>query len=243
MLVNPLVNAVKFTSEGGVVGLEVTQEGHEWLRFTVWDTGIGVPPDKLGELFKPFVQVDSSLSRQYTGTGLGLALVHRLAELHGGGVAVESELGKGSSFSFTIPIQPIQKVLPPKPENRDGQHRPSPVDASMALTILLVEDNEINLLVTQDYLVNKGYKVITAVNGLDALEQARSHQPGFVLMDIQMPGMDGLEAIRQLRTLPEFAMVPIIALTALAMPGDRERCLDAGANEYLTKPLSLQLLT
>lgn len=110
------------------------------------------------------------------------------------------------------------------------------------MRVLLVEDNEINRVVTQDYLVDKGYDVITALNGFEALEQARHHQPELILMDVQMPGMDGLEAIRQLRTIPEFVTTPIIAVTALAMPGDRERCLEAGANEYLTKPLSLKVL-
>ncbi|MBP8002478.1 MAG: PAS domain S-box protein [Chloroflexi bacterium] len=243
MLVNLLGNAVKFTPVGGVIGLEVIQLGDEALRFTVWDTGIGVPQDKLGELFKPFVQLDSSLARQYSGTGLGLALVHRLAELHGGGVMVESELGKGSRFSFTIPLQLIQKVAPSTSETHDGlQHAPRRSKTS-TLTVLLVEDNEINRLVTQDYLLDKGYKVVTALNGFDALEQAHIHQPQMILMDIQMPEMDGLEAIQRLRAMPAFATVPIIALTALAMPGDRERCLQAGANEYLSKPLSLKMLT
>ncbi|MBK9052734.1 MAG: HAMP domain-containing histidine kinase [Chloroflexi bacterium] len=112
ILVNLLGNADKFTPERGVIGLEVTQPEPETMRFTVWDTGIGIPSHKLHELFEPFVQLDSSLSRQYSGTGLGLALVRRLAELHGGRVTVESELGKGSRFSFTIPIHPMPQALP-----------------------------------------------------------------------------------------------------------------------------------
>ncbi len=243
ILVNLLGNAVKFTPERGVIGLEVTQPEPETMRFTVWDTGIGIPSHKLHELFEPFVQLDSSLSRQYSGTGLGLALVRRLAELHGGRVTVESELGKGSRFSFTIPIHPMPQALPPKPEPQAQEPGPPEVDKLPALTILLVEDNEINRLVTRDYLINKGHKVITALNGFEALEQARIYRPQMILMDIQMPDMDGLEAIARLRAMPAFVTVPIIALTALAMPGDRERCLEAGANEYLTKPLSLKLLT
>ena len=240
MLVNLLGNAVKFTPEGGVVGLDVVQLGQEAIRFTVWDSGIGIPHDKLAELFQPFVQLDSSLSRQYSGTGLGLAVVQRLAELHGGGVAVESEPGQGSRFSFTIPIHRAQFQLKSESKRSDGESQQN-VNAR-TMRVLLVEDNEINRVVTQDYLVDKGYDVITALNGFEALEQARHHQPELILMDVQMPGMDGLEAIRQLRTLPEFVTTPIIAVTALAMPGDRERCLEAGANEYLTKPISLKVL-
>lgn len=240
MLVNLLGNAVKFTPEGGVVGLDVVQLEQEAIQFTVWDSGIGIPPDKIEGLFQPFVQLDSSLSRQYSGTGLGLAVVQRLAELHGGGVAVESEPGQGSRFSFTIPIHRAQLQLKPESKRSDGE---SQQDVSArTMRVLLVEDNEINRVVTQDYLVDKGYDVITALNGFEALEQARHHQPELILMDVQMPGMDGLEAIRQLRTIPEFVTTPIIAVTALAMPGDRERCLEAGANEYLTKPLSLKVL-
>lgn len=242
MLVNLLGNAVKFTPKGGVVGLEVAQLGDEAIRFTVWDTGIGIPGDQLGELFKPFVQLDSSLSRQYTGTGLGLALVHRLAQLHGGGVTVESEVGKGSRFSFAIPLRSAQIEPYLQPAKQETNHRQSQDAGTPTVTILLVEDNEINRLVTQDYLIDKGYQVMTAINGFEAVEQTHAYQPKLILMDIQMPGMDGLEAIRQLRALPAFATVPIIALTALAMPGDRERCLEAGANEYLTKPVSLKHL-
>ena len=242
MLVNLLGNAVKFTPDGGVVGLEVEQLGDEAIRFTVWDTGIGIPGDKLRELFRPFVQLDSSLSRQYAGTGLGLALVHRLAQLHGGGITVESELGHGSRFSFAIPLHSAQTEPYLQPAKQETDPRQLQEAETRTMTILLVEDNEINRLVTQDYLADKGYQVITAINGVEALAQVRAHEPKLILMDIHMPGMDGLEAIRQLRASPAFATVPIIALTALAMPGDRERCLEAGANEYLTKPVSLKLL-
>ena len=240
ILVNLLVNAVKFTPEGGVVGLEVNQREKESLTFTVWDTGIGIPQDKIEELFQPFVQLDSSLSRQYSGTGLGLAVVHRLTELHGGGVAVESELGKGSRFSVTIPIHPLESGSKKEPD-KNVEHL-LPKGETPLTTVLLAEDNEVNRVVTQDYLVEKGYNVVTAANGLEVLEQARQHQPHLILMDIQMPEMDGLEAIRQLRASAEFATIPIIALTALAMPGDQERCLEAGANVYMTKPFSLKLL-
>jgi PAS domain S-box-containing protein len=246
MLVNLLSNAVKFTPEGGQVGLEVTKEGDHAIRFCVWDTGIGIPADQLGKLFQPFMQLDSSLSRQYTGTGLGLALVRDLAELHGGSVGVESKVGRGSRFYFIVPIQVLggRKI---EGEQRESSAWVKSAEAHVSSQgekrrILLVEDNAINMMVTYDFLNDRGYEVITAVNGFEALEKALEKNPDLILMDIQMPGMDGLETIRRLRTAPEFGSVPIIALTALAMPGDRERCLEAGANEYISKPVSLKKL-
>ena len=245
MLVNLLSNAVKFTSPGGQVGLEVSREGDHTIRFSVWDTGIGIPADQLEKIFKPFVQLDSSLSRQYTGTGLGLALVRELAELHGGSVGVESEVGKGSRFYFILPIQSLNA---PIVESETPSAELKPMETAIQHTgekkrILLVEDNVTNMLVTSDYLNDKGYQIIAAANGLEAVERALENQPDLILMDIQMPGISGLEAIQRLRAAPGFDSVPIIALTALAMPGDKERCLEAGANEYLAKPVSLKALT
>ncbi len=242
MLVNLLSNAVKFTPRGGNVGLEVQPENEHAIRFTVWDTGIGIFTDQLEKLFTPFVQVDSSLSRKYDGTGLGLALVRQLAEIHNGSIGVESTPGVGSRFYFILPLRAEQIVE----ENESLEDIVSPSYQPPALQksaiILLVEDNSTNMMVTNDYLVSNGFKVVTAVNGIQAIEQAETHQPDLILMDIQMPGMSGLEAILRLRSAPEFATVPIIALTALAMPGDRERCLAAGATDYLAKPVSLKKL-
>ena len=244
MIVNLLSNAVKFTPKDGDIGLEVSREGADVIRFTVWDTGIGIPAEKLQKLFMPFVQLDSSLSRQYAGTGLGLALVRNLAELHGGNVGVESQKGKGSRFYFTIsnqtlPTETIDSLVLSAPlmhmdttDSKLGEKK----------CILLVEDNPANMLVTNDFLENHGYQVVTASNGFDAIETAQMHQPDLILMDIQMPGMNGFEAIKRLREKPQFDSVSIIALTALVMPGDRERCLEAGANEYLAKPVSLKEL-
>jgi PAS domain S-box-containing protein len=242
MLVNLLSNAVKFTPAGGQIGLEVSGEGDHALRFSVWDTGIGIPADQLEKLFQPFVQLDSSLSRQYTGTGLGLALVSNLAELHGGSVGVESELGKGSRFYFIIPTQLLNAPIMEKEKPAAGlkPHETTAKHNGEKKRILLVEDNVINMLVTSDYLNDKGYQVIGARDGLEAIEYALKQKPDLILMDIQMPGMSGLEAIQRIRAAPGFDSVPIIALTALAMPGDRERCLAAGANEYLSKPVSLK---
>ncbi|WP_129670841.1 PAS domain S-box protein [Candidatus Chloroploca sp. Khr17] len=373
ILVNLLSNAVKFTLSGGRVSLCVeAQAGEGAIRFAVEDTGIGMEPEGIAQLFKPFMQLDSSLSRQHEGTGLGLALVRRLVELHGGSVTVTSEPGKGSCFTVALPYPPLPTVparLPTKsadapasdelrsalviedsetageqiaryleelnihaviygrgvgaveqvarlhpdvifldlqmPEQSGWEilaqlkadpvlhvipviiisvvddrvsglaagaaeylvkpisretlrralgvavHKPqapreavviasAPARRPSATHILMAEDNEVNIVALGDYLQDKGYRLSVARNGREALDLAAETPPDLVLMDIQMPELDGLEAIRQLRADPTFTLTPIIALTALAMPGDRERCMEAGASEYLTKPVSLR---
>ncbi|MFV9504782.1 MAG: response regulator [Oscillochloridaceae bacterium umkhey_bin13] len=371
ILVNLLTNAVKFTPKGGAVKLEVVLDPiSEQARFTVRDTGIGISPEDLRHLFQPFVQADASLNRSHEGTGLGLALVQRLTDLHGGSVTVESTIGVGSCFMITLPYQPeptsspelsdgappltlrlalviedsvtaseqiarylselkITPVVHPyghgatsqaaalqpdvilldlqmpdqsgwqvlaelkanpklasipvviisvvderargraagaadylvKPITREMlQHAIRqvaekvaqakqltnpvvlPTPALNGIRVLLVEDNELNIIAIGDYLRDHGYSLALARNGQEALDQAEQVQPDLILMDIQMPVMDGLEATRRLRNLPALAQIPIIALTALAMPGDRERCLAAGASAYLTKPVSLKEL-
>ncbi len=375
VLVNLLSNAVKFTLEGGEVRLEVEADTEaETLQLSVIDTGIGIAKENQDKLFKPFVQLDSSLARRYSGTGLGLALVRRIVELHGGGISVESELGKGSRFTVTLPwnkpklssvpspceqeptlgelpsirqalivedSEPAAKhvarylselsaavhihhqgegtleaalqfnpdviildillpnisgweVLAQLKANPATQHIPvlviSVVDErSQALAmgasdyllkpisrhqlqsalarilpkssetpgqttlfvreperqsplILLAEDNETNISTLMDYLQVQGYQLVLARNGLEAVHVAKQQKPDLILMDIQMPEMDGLEATRRIRDETELANVPIIALTALAMPGDRDRCLAAGANDYLTKPVGMKKL-
>lgn len=240
ILVNLLNNAVKFTPERGAIKLETWQdekEGRIW--FSVSDTGIGIAPENMQKLFQPFEQLESGLSRQYGGTGLGLSLVKKMVELHGGHIVVESEPGKGSRFYFNIPIRNSQNAQTKKTTDRLVSDETA---SGKGKRVLIAEDNPINLMVQSDYLTSKGYEVIEAGNGIDAIELAQGQKPDLILMDIQMPGLDGLEAIQRLRTLPECADIPIIALTALAMPGDRERCLEAGANEYLAKPFSLILL-
>jgi CheY-like chemotaxis protein len=381
ILVNLLSNAVKFTPEGGKIGLEVTSNSERsLLEITVWDTGIGISEEDLNRLFKPFVQVDSSLSRQYGGTGLGLALVYRMVEMHGGSISIASEVDRGSRFTISLPwnstgetlkpadplpaanhtlddfskirraliiedspvaaeqfrrylaekgiestihsqgnkaaavaldLQPdviILDILLPsssgwevlallkaeagtqnipvliasvvddrrralalgaadhlvKPISRrqlwsalaalgDLEAAPGQADKQAAEgngrerkirsrgpLILLVEDHEQNIMTVSDYLSMKGYQVTVARNGLEALDRVTETKPDLILMDVQMPKMDGLEATRRLRSDPNLASIPIVALTALAMPGDRERCLAAGANDYLSKPISLR---
>ncbi len=374
VLVNLLSNAVKFTPEGGEVSLEVEVDSDmAILQLSVIDTGIGIAPENIDKLFKPFMQLDSSLSRRYAGTGLGLALVRRLVELHEGSVTLESEIGKGSRFTVTLPwkeallkqhlqqkeqvelnlsslnralivedsktaakqvarylaelgasatIYPagegsIEVALRLVPDviildlllphlsgwevlhqlkaNQTTQDIPvliisvvdersralelgasdfliKPIsrqqfqlalskifsDASASSTqtalvvkseneqqsplILLVEDNEANISTIMDFLHIQDYQVSLARNGREAVEMAKQQQPNLILMDIQMPEMDGLEATCRIQADADTATIPIIAVTALAMPGDRERCLAAGAKAYLTKPVSLKNL-
>jgi PAS domain S-box-containing protein len=239
MLVNLLSNAVKFTPAGGQVNLEVDVDAEAGaVRFAVQDSGIGIAAADIARLFQPFTQLDSGLNRQYEGSGLGLSLVRRLAELHGGSVAVESTVGQGCRFTIALPYQPSEPADPPDAPLPGAATNGAAVAAGMC--ILLAEDNEANIRGMGEYLQDRGYDVVVARNGQEALGMAVARRPALILMDIQMPTMDGLEATRRLRGLPEFAATPIIALTALAMPGDRERCLAAGANDYLTKPVSLK---
>ncbi len=367
VLVNLLSNAVKFTPHGGTIGLEVVSDlNRKQVQFIVWDTGIGIPEESLKYLFKPFVQLDNSLARQYEGTGLGLALAYHIIELHGGGVRVESELGKGSRFIVTLNLEiagrerneaatvprntEIENDGPANPTRRiiqylnelgietedylvkkdnvsnlaavnedlmileagllDPQHSydqlrcmikthnhplivisekgekidlprlpemvgylPFPfnrqqlrslirqlsgnVTASLCRKaaiiledyqntqtgsplVLVADDNKTAIHLIEDYLRIKGYRTIAAFNGAEAIEKTREKKPDLILMDIQMPGIDGLEAIRRIRADMQIKATPIIALTALAMARDREICLQAGANEYLSKPVSMR---
>ena len=248
ILVNLLSNAIKFSPEGKTVGLEVFGDSQaRKIHITVWDQGIGIHPDDMPRLFQPFVQLDSSLSRQHAGTGLGLVLVKRLVELHRGTIAVESSPGAGSRFTVTLDWEPV--VLPVRTSGRPPT-KPLAAPASLAApkaalsrepNVMLVDDNDVNRVLMADYLELRQMRVSQVSSGLEFLSAAPNVMPDLVLMDIQMPGMDGFETIRQLRAHPnrKLAAVPVIALTALVMPGDRERCLEAGANEYMSKPANL----
>jgi signal transduction histidine kinase/ActR/RegA family two-component response regulator len=250
-LINLLNNAVKFTSDHGQVSLQVHMDAElDRIQFSVIDNGIGIALQDMHQLFVPFVQVDSSLTREHEGTGLGLALVQKLIDRLGGSVDVESETGKGSRFTINLPMQQEMVVKEEASEsgsqpliNAQTEKSDSAADDPAAgRVILLAEDNMANILTIGDYLESHGYQVVVAHNGLDAIEKAGEIQPNIILMDIQMPVLNGMEAISRLRADPRFESTPIIALTALAMPGDRERCLEAGANEYLSKPVSLKAL-
>jgi len=249
ILVNLLSNAVKFTPERGQITLAVsTNAERDQVRFSVADSGIGITPEDLKKLFNPFVQLDSSLARQYEGTGLGLTIVYRLTELHGGSVQVESAVGKGSRFTINLPwSQTVTSLENMGTTPAEQQISVEPVK-ELELTpsgqarILVAEDNATNQDLLNDYLLYQGFEVVLADNGIEALAKAAETLPHLILMDIQMPEMHGLEAIQRLRADPRFSATPIIALTALAMPGDREHCLEAGANEYFSKPVNLKAL-
>jgi PAS domain S-box-containing protein len=240
VLVNLLSNASKFTPRGGHFGLQVA--GHAGLvTFTVWDTGIGISSDDLKKLFQPFVQLDSKLSREYSGTGLGLSLAQRLAVLHKGRIDVESTPGMGSRFTVTLPVRRAhgETVF----ARTKTQFLPQILMATGdGPRVLLVEDIEANRDCIGDYLESKGFHLHFATNGIEALESIAAWKPDIIVTDIQMSGMDGFEAIRQLRARPELATTPIMALTALAMEGDSKRCLDAGATHYMSKPVALKTL-
>ncbi len=244
MLVNLLGNAVKFTPEGGTIGLDVRgDKARRQVHICVWDTGVGIPAEQRDRLFKPFVQLDSRLSRQYDGTGLGLALANGMAELHGGSIEVESTLDEGSRFDVILPWDPDAQSaahIPPEEDSRDDTWVQPPLPERPS--VLLAEDNESNLEMLSTYLRIRGCEVLTAKNGAEAIALAKEHLLDVILMDVQMPEMDGLEATRRLRADPALRFTPIVALTALAMPGDRERCLEAGMDDYLSKPMGLKEL-
>gem|GEM_PF-454789 len=279
MLVNLLSNAVKFTPEGGKVklsgklGFGLDMEGDfrpdcspvsptsPYLCLEVQDSGIGIPEDKWHLLFRPFQQVDSSLSRRHEGTGLGLALTKRLAELHGGTISFQSGLGLGSVFRIWLPLTDTlmdeellvdEAPLRNRGDLGDGEEMPrdSADQREFAGRILVVEDQPSNQVLVTELLESSGYEVELICDGQTMMAAISSplvtgkNLPDLVLMDIQLPGVDGLELIRQMKAHPLWRVVPVVAVTAMAMPGDRELCLGAGAIAYLSKPLNLdQLLT
>lgn len=242
VLVNLLYNAVKFTPDHGHVKLEVQADAeNNLIKFSVSDTGIGIASEDQPKLFKPFVQLDTSLSRNYEGTGLGLSLVKKLVELHGGSVELYSEPGKGSRFDCILPwnLETPTISLP----HMENEEVPAYIGGGTRhKKILLAEDNEANVIVTKEFLEYSGYDVTVARDGHAVVEQAMQDIPDIILMDVQIPNANGLDAARRLRSDPRFDSVPIIALTAFAMPGDRERCLAAGMDEYLSKPVTLKTL-
>jgi PAS domain S-box-containing protein len=264
VLVNLGGNAIKFTERGEVTlqaRLEAEDEERVTVRFSVTDTGIGIPPDQQGKLFSPFTQVDGSTTRKYGGTGLGLAISRQLVELMGGSIWLFSGEGKGSTFSFTgvFEKQPavLTPVLVPLTDLAGVRvlvvgRRHVTQSATAALVtrhtvsesrkwlarILLVEDNATNQLVALKVLQKLGYRADVVANGLEALAVLRRLSYDLVLMDCQMPEMDGFEATRRIREELNIPGLPVIAMTAYAMKGDREKCLEAGMNDYLSKPVS-----
>ena len=237
VLVNLLGNAVKFTREGSIeVAVEAGGEGR--LRFSVRDSGIGIPEEKLATIFDPFTQADGSITRRYGGTGLGLAISRRLVELMGGTIAVESSPGEGSRFHFEVPLAAGEASLPEHPAPGAGlETRP--------LKLLLAEDTEDNVLLIRSYLKGSPHHLDVAGDGEQAVERFQRGGYDLVLMDVQMPRLDGLAATRAIRRWEQergLPSTPILALTAHALHEDVERALEAGCNAHLSKPIKKRAL-
>jgi signal transduction histidine kinase/CheY-like chemotaxis protein len=244
ILVNLIGNAMKFTSQGGVdvrVTLENDDDEEAELRICVKDTGVGIPKDKQKVIFEAFSQADGSMTRKYGGTGLGLAISTRLVEAMGGKLGVESAPNEGATFSFSARFSKRVSGVPPVPTHTGPLPKPA-----RALDVLVADDNPINRLVLRRYLEIEGHRPTLVTNGREALAASRLGRFDVVLMDIQMQEMDGLETARAIREFEhergKGEHLPLVAVTAHAMAGDRARCLEAGFDEYLTKPVSLATL-
>ena len=237
VLTNLIGNAIKFTEAGSVdveVLAEGVKDGKTRLHFQVRDSGIGIPAEKQTLIFEPFRQADGSTTRRYGGTGLGLAICQRLTAMMDGRIWLESHPGRGSTFHFTATVAAAAGKLPEaaKPVEPD-------VTLPRAIRILLAEDNPVNQKLTRRLLESSGSAVTSAVDGLEAIEAFKTQSFDLVLMDIQMPRMDGFEATAEIRRLEQRSgsHIPIVALTANAMAGDRERCLHGGMDAYISKPV------
>jgi len=266
MLLNLLFNAIKFTTNGSI-GLRVITEDL-CLHFTVWDTGSGISPEDQTELFKPYYQIlhrtdDTTDYHPQEGTGLGLMVTQKLAEMHGGCLTVKSEINQGSSFTIVLPLNPQGKVLPglgievegiedlsasnsqskyASSSASSGEFALNTVNIDSQPEILLVEDNLPHAELIQVYLQRLGYKVTCVTNAKSMWIRIKQKQPSLILIDVRLPHVNGLQLVRELRADGQYCSIPIIAQTAMAMIGDRELCLDAGVDDYISKPIDLPLL-
>jgi signal transduction histidine kinase/ActR/RegA family two-component response regulator len=244
-LLNYAMNAVKFTETGYVIlraRLLDKSESEVRVRFEVRDSGIGIAPDALPRLFHPFEQADNSTTRKYGGTGLGLTITRRLAELMGGEVGVDTLPGAGSVFWFTARLQigraEDESASEAGSENAERQL----LDRHHGRRILIVDDEPVNLEIARFLLEQSGLRVDTAADGEDALRRVQETDYALILMDMQMPRLDGLVATRLIRATPGYATTPILAMTANAFTEDRRHCLEAGMNDFLTKPFNPDVL-
>jgi CheY-like chemotaxis protein len=258
ILLNLIGNAIKFTQEGEIAvsvdckkgqtadrasggrnGEDISEEKPMVLQFSVKDTGIGIADADQAKIFDPFTQVDASTTRRYGGTGLGLAISASLVKMMGGSIWIESKLNQGSTFHFTVQLL-LQSDSPEQShEDISRLAKETPPAEVRPLRILLAEDNLANQKMAAYLLEKQGHGVEIIDNGRDAVELAKSREYDIVLMDVQMPTMDGFEATAAIRALPDKAKahLPIVAMTAHSMKGDKERCLAAGMDGYLTKPI------
>ncbi len=245
ILLNLTGNAIKFTEKGSVTIKTTSEKQGEkvLLTFSVIDTGIGIAKDKLDYIFDMFTQETSSTTRKFGGTGLGLAICKKLIELQGGAISVDSEAGKGSVFSFTLPFAIGKDVVD---ENPKAEHKQQVVAKMKNLRILLAEDNEFNQMVAVDTLESaiEGAQVTVAANGKIAVDMLKNNTFDIVLMDIQMPEMDGHEATKTIRSSsdPRINSMPIIAMTASVIKAEVDKCFESGMNEFVGKPFSVDEL-
>lgn len=252
MLLNLLFNALKFTKTGSV-GLEVLLKG-EFVHFIVWDTGIGISPENQARLFQPYFQIANTVVHRNEGTGLGLTVTRKLVEIHGGWLEVGSEVDHGSRFTIVLPLKPVGELgkheggveaIEVSRQGRDQEDEQAPstvITSSSNLDILLVENDLPNAELIRIYLGTLGYQVTWVKNAAQMWSALTQLKPIIILMDIYLPDGNGLKLVQQLREQKQYQMIPIIVQTAMAMKGDREICLAAGVDDYISKPIDLSVL-
>jgi signal transduction histidine kinase/CheY-like chemotaxis protein len=237
ILMNLTTNAIKFTPSGKAVHMKVSRQ-EDTLVFQIADTGVGIAADRINYIFDPFEQADNSITRKFGGTGLGLTITKKMTELLHGEIEVESIEGVGSTFTVRLPlVNPIAAVKPALEKSFEN------LKFSRDITVLVVEDNEINQQLLKILLRQLGIRVLQAYNGKEGIALVAEYKPDIIIMDIHMPVMDGMEAIRKIRELKAFDTIPIICLTADAFTNQQKKAIMLGANDYLTKPIELGKLT